>query len=466
MNIREITTQYKSGQLSPVVFIADCFFKIEEAKDKNYFVCLNTPAAMAAAKASEARYKAGKPLSEIDGIPYGLKDLIYTKEMPTTMGSAIYQDWIAGEDATCVKLLDAAGAINMGKLNLQEFAFGAAGDISYGGIAKNPYNDDVVCGGSSSGPAGAVAKKLISFSLSTDTGGSGRIPAALCGVVGIKPTYGRTSIKGIKPVCEELDHLGVMSNSAEDNALVLNILAKYDPEDMFSKNVPALADYAADIDKGLDGIKAGIPYNYFMNCCNSPILDATLFAVDKFEECGGLTKRVNFPANYDDYRPLHQKLLLGNMYKNHLDDIKDHYLEMGKGIYERMQGGDIPAYEYIEAKYKQEEFKRLNREIMKDVDVLIMPTVPATACAPLAETIDVNGIDGPVAPTYTHFTWFSNYTGFPCISIPMGFSNGLPIGLQIIGKEWEEDILYRIAAALEAQLNWEEHEWQRLSTSL
>ena len=459
MTMKELTAKYSSGELSPTEYVRQCIDRIDACEEYRYFVFVNREKAIAAAEESAARYRAGQPLSPLDGVPYGVKDLIDTKDMPTTQGSAIYQGYMASEDAEVIRRLDAAGAIDLGKLNMQEFAFGAAGDRSYGGFARNPYDFERVCGGSSSGPAGAVAKELVQFSLTTDTGGSGRIPASLCGVVGSKFTHGRISIRGVKPVCEELDHVGVMTANVEDNALVLNVLAGYDPDDIFSKDVPAKEDYSALIGGSLKGIRAGIPYNYYRDNCKKGVFDAAESCIGLLRKLGGEAFALDFPEDFDRFRPRHQTLLLANAYRNHLDDVRDHLNEMDPGIIDRLLSGNISAAEYQDALHGQEEFRRYFAALMSGCDCLLMPTTPDTACMPFTSELTINGNVQPTAAVYTHYTWFSNYTGFPCISLPAGFVGGLPAGLQIIGKPWEEDKLCMIAAALENAMDWRKNEW-------
>ena len=449
MTIKELTSAYRSGSFTPSEHIKTLLKKIDETSDYRYFVYVAANEALRSAEEADARYKEGRPLSAVDGIPYGLKDLVFTKDMPTTLGSAAWQGYMAPEDAEIVRILKDAGAVCMGKLNMQERAFGAAGDVSYIGYAKNPYDKSKVCGGSSSGSAGAVALGLLSFSISTDTGGSGRIPASICGVMGMKPTHGRISIRGVYPVCEELDHVGIMSSCAEDNAAVLSVLAGYDPKDPFCRDVPADADYGSKIGEDIRGLKACVPRKYFSGCCQEGVLTLYGECEKRLKSLGLDITDIDLPADFDTYRPLHQALLLGNAYANNEEEIKSHPELIGEGLIGRFLSGDQPVSKYINALHTREKFRNIWRDLMKNFDVMILPALPAVAVEPFAPGVIINGKLESTAPAYTHFLWFSDYSGFPSMSVPMGLSEGLPAGFQIIAKEWGEATVYKVAHVLE-----------------
>jgi aspartyl-tRNA(Asn)/glutamyl-tRNA(Gln) amidotransferase subunit A len=307
LGISDLSGAYRKKQLSPVEVVRALFENIRQKQpDYNLFIRLTEDAAFHATAEAEKRIRRGNPRSLLDGIPFGVKDIIYTKAIPTTMGSQIYKNFLPGYNAGVVERLYDAGAVLMGKLNTQQFALGPTGDRSSAGAARNPHNREKICGGSSSGSAAAVAAGLLPLSIGTDTGGSIRIPAHFCGVIGMKPTFGRVSLHGILPVSEELDHAGPLTRTVRDNAMALNIIAGHDPNDHFSVNIPACADYTRAIGKPVKGAVIGVPFSFFSDCIQPGVLSAVNNAIRVLEKQGAIMKNLgassevsSFARNWD-----------------------------------------------------------------------------------------------------------------------------------------------------------------------
>jgi len=297
-----------------------------------------------------------------------------------------------------------------------------------------------------------VAAEILPMSIGTDTGGSIRIPASCCGVVGMKPTYGRVSIYGIMPVSEELDHPGPFTRNVMDNAAALNILAGYDEADYYSVNTPVCSDYGKRIGESVKGAVIGVPFSLFSDNIQKGVLSAVTGAVRALEKRGAIIKEIEFPGPEEMamYRKAHQTVLLGNAYTVHEKDIAEHPELIAKDVLERLRtGGNIPVADFVRSLHMRPRFKEIFRTLMRNLDIIMMPTVPITATDLDAREMILNGQTTSVYEPGTRFVWISNFTGFPALSMPCGMEDGLPIGVQLIGPEWAEDNIYRFAAELE-----------------
>jgi aspartyl-tRNA(Asn)/glutamyl-tRNA(Gln) amidotransferase subunit A len=420
------------------------------------YITVMGDSAREAAKAAEAAVMAREPLGPLHGVPVGLKDLYCTKGVKTTGGSRILGDWVPAEDATVVTRLTAAGSITLGKLNMHEFAYGPEGLNAHYGTAWNPWDPVThrICGGSSSGSGAAVAAGLCPGALGSDTGGSIRIPSALCGLTGIKPTYGRVSRAGVLPLAWSLDHVGPMCRSAADCALMLGAIAGYDPRDPSTSALP-VPDYAAALTGQVKGLRIGLLRQFFLETAGAPERHAVEAAVETLEGLG---------ASVQDVRLEQMRYAAGvaaavisvESYAYHEAWLKTRGAEYGPDVRERLLvGAFVSGADYL----KGQRVRRLLRDevdqALGGVDVLIAPTVPIAATEVGVREVDVNGRREAVRPSLIRYTRPFNASGHPAASVPCGFTaDGLPIGMQVIGRSFDEATVLRVADAYQRVTDW------------
>jgi len=422
--------------------------------------------ALSQARAADARLRSGgAPL--LCGIPWACKDIIGTKGIPTTAGSRILEGYVPPYSATVVERLDARGAVMVGKTNLDEFAMGSSNENSAFGPVKNPWREDRVPGGSSGGSAVAVAAGEVLFALGTDTGGSIRQPAALCGVVGMKPTYGRVSRWGVVAFASSLDQVGPFANTVEDVAIVCEALFGKDPNDATMVDLPA-DDLRRDLDKGVRGLKLGVPREYFAVAGMEPGVEgAVREALQVLEREGAKLEEVSLSltdhglAVYYIIQPAEASANLarydGVRYGPRVEgrDLVETYRRtrgqgFGPEVKRRMilgtyalSAGYYDAY-YVKAQKVRTLIKLEYDRVFEKVDALVTPTSPTVAFKIGAK------VDDPLAMYLNDvFTLPVNISGLPGISVPCGFSEGLPVGLQVVTNSYQERKLFRVAAAYE-----------------
>jgi aspartyl-tRNA(Asn)/glutamyl-tRNA(Gln) amidotransferase subunit A len=430
-----------------VELVNACFARIDIYNPKlNAFITLAREAAAARAKELEAEQRAGKLRGALHGIPIALKDNIDTAGLRTTAGSAVFDDRVPSEDAEVTRRLEAAGAIVLGKLNLHEFAMGGTSATSYYGPVRNPWALERNPGGSSGGSAAAVSADLCYGALGTDTGGSIRTPASYCSIVGLKPTYGLVSIRGIIPLTYSLDHCGPMTRTVRDAAMMLNVLAGYDRLDIASVE-HAAEDYVAALERPVSGFRLGIPRAPFFDH-----LDADVSRVA--EEAIGVLKRLTAGAK-DVVLPSTREITLGGETNAYHVEL----IERMAGRYmiptrRSLQGGmNARAVDYVRGRWKLDLLRRTIDDSFRDVDVVVLPTrrrTPRTVDA----AIKREETDVPRNPELENTGAFNMY-GIPAISIPCGFtSSGLPVGLMIAGPRFAEGKVLALAHAFERATEW------------
>jgi aspartyl-tRNA(Asn)/glutamyl-tRNA(Gln) amidotransferase subunit A len=383
-------------------------------------------------------------------VPLGLKDLIYTEGVRTTMGSAFFKDYVPDYSATVALNLKEAGAVIVGKTNTHEFAYGPTGDRSYFGPTRNPHDRRRISGGSSGGSAAAVAASLLYASLGSDTAGSIRIPAALCGVVGMKPTFGRVSKHGVFPLSWTLDHVGPLTRTVEDNALVMNVLAGHDPKDPYSANEPA-EDFARDLGRGVGGGVLGIPKDYYFEHVEDEVGDRIGEAIEVFHSLGAEVRQVGIP-NIQQTLKAQRYVLAADAYAIHEERLKSAPEMFDEEVLERLlEGESLKAHRYASAQQRKIHARDEFEEALGEVDVLLAPTVPIAATLIDQREVDIGGHDEPVRSAVTRLTGPANLIGFPSLSVPCGFTaSGLPVGMQLVGRPFDEAALYRFGHAYEA----------------
>lgn len=385
---------------------------------------------------------------ELAGIPIAVKDLFEVEGILTTGGSKIFSDYVPRQDAHVISKLKAAGAAIIGKTNMHEIALGVTGANPHYGACRNPWDVTRITGGSSSGSAAAVAVGMCLGALGTDTGGSIRIPAALCGVVGMKPTYGRVSLRGVIPLSWNLDHAGPMARTVRDVALLLQVIAGYDPLDPVCVNLP-VDNYLETIDQGVQGWRVALADGEYSADSDVEVLAAVEDAAKIFEQSGAVVTKTD--VSFLGEASLANGLMVqADAAAYHRQRLAEHPDWFGEDVRQRLQtGAAYSSTEYALARRTQVEMRRKLEYFFADYDILLTPTTSIPAPP-------VEGTDAvEQARRLTRFTAPFNLTGLPALSLPCGFtSGGLPIGLQIIGRAWGEARVLQAGHSYEQATEW------------
>jgi aspartyl-tRNA(Asn)/glutamyl-tRNA(Gln) amidotransferase subunit A len=448
LTLAGLSREFLARRLSPVEVVNVLLERIE-VDETNSFVTVTAERALERASLSEREILAARYRGPLHGVPVALKDIIYTRGVRTTMGSALYSGHVPDHCATVARKLEEAGSILIGKTNTHEFAYGPTGDRSYFGATKNPHDTRRITGGSSGGSGAAVAANLCYGALGSDTGGSIRIPAALCGIVGMKPTFGRVSKSGVFPLSWTLDHVGPISRTVEDNAMMLNVLAGHDQEDPYSVDLPA-EDFTRDLDTGLRGAGIGIPSSFYFDHVEEEVGARVREAIEVFRSLGAQVREVEIP-NLVDTLHAHRLILGAEAYAVHRERLENEPEMLGEEVSERLMDGErVKAYRYANARRRgvlaAGEFDRA----LQDVDVLLTPTLPIAATEIGQREIGIGDYEESVRSALTRFTGPTDLTGHPSLSIPCGATaSGLPVGFQLIGRPFGEASLYRYGHAHE-----------------
>ncbi|MGH3344576.1 MAG: amidase [Carbonactinosporaceae bacterium] len=445
-----VSRRLRDGALSSEELVKSAMERIEMHNPRlNAVVTALADSALDAARKADQEIRAGRWRGPLHGVPVGLKDIIETRGVRTTMGSELYRDHAPAHDAEVVRRLRRAGAVLIGKLHTHEFAYGPTGDASCFGAVRNPHDPARVAGGSSGGSAVAVATGMCTVALGSDTGGSIRIPAALCGAVGMKPTFGRISRHGVFPLSWTLDHVGPISRTVEDNALLLAVLSGHDRRDPGSAR-RAARDDGRDIRSGVRGLTIGVPDQLYFDHLDAEVAGLVRGALRTWEEMGASVRPVSIPA-LADIREAQRTVLAVEAYSVHRHRLEQHPELFGSAVRQRLQAvRSSPAWVYAEARRMQSAAREGFDAALADVDVLATPTVPLPAPLLGQEDTDITGLHESVRSALTRLTGPTNLTGHPSLSLPCGRSGaGLPIGVQLIGKAWDEATLYRFGHSLE-----------------
>jgi aspartyl-tRNA(Asn)/glutamyl-tRNA(Gln) amidotransferase subunit A len=433
----------RARKVSPVELTKACLARIERLNPVlNAFITVTADTALKQARDAESDIQQGNWRGPLHGMPVALKDIIDAAGVRTTAASALFKDRVAEQDSEVVRRLNAAGAVLLGKLNLHEFAYGGTSITSHFGAVHNPWKTDHIAGGSSGGSGAAVAAGLCFGALGTDTGGSIRLPATHCGIVGLKPTYGRVSTRGVVPLSWSLDHVGPMTRTVADAAAMLQVLAGYDSQEPSSVNRP-VPEYGGALEQKADAFRLGLPREYF-EALHPEVESAVNAALAELRKLTAGIQDVPFPVKSDDRTTIRA----AEAYAYHAAFVAATPALYQPEVLARIRvGADVSARAYIEARRRMEQARRTAHEVFTRVDCLVMPTV-AMPPTTIAETPadDVPRIRN-VAPI--------NFYGYPAISLPCGFTrNGLPIGLQIVAPSWGEQSLLTLAKAYERVTEW------------
>jgi aspartyl-tRNA(Asn)/glutamyl-tRNA(Gln) amidotransferase subunit A len=455
LTIAEAARQMERKELSPVELTQATLQRTTALNPQlNAFITVLEDRAIAAANAAEQEMMAGQRRGPLHGIPIALKDLCATKGVRTTAGSRILQDHVPTDDATVARRLAEAGTILLGKLHMNEFAYGPDGDNAHYGRVRNPWNLECITGGSSSGSGAAVAASLCLGALGTDTGGSIRIPSALCGIAGIKPTYGRVSRYGITPLCSSLDHVGPMAKTVEDVALLLQAMAGYDAKDPGSAQRP-VPDYVAALRGDVRGLRIGIPREYFFEMLDPEVERAVRRAIEVLRELGASIHEVSWPSlRYATLAAL--IIVLAEASAFHEAWIRTRSQDYHPDIALRLKWGLLlPASAYLKAQRLRALMCRDVAQLWRQVHVLVTPATMMAAPRPGETQIRIGNRQMSTREAILRLMRPFNLTGLPAMSVPCGFtSSGLPIGLQIAGQPFDEATVLRVAHAYEQQTAW------------
>ena len=451
-SIKQLSNHLRSKKLSPVEIVTALLERIEDVDPIiNSYITVRSDEVLQAARKAERQIAKGKYKGTMHGIPVGLKDLIYTKGVRTTMGCEIFKDFIPDYDATVVKKLKAAGAIIIGKLNTHQFAFGPTGDRSYSGPVRNPHNIRKITGGSSSGSGAAVAAGLCYGALGTDTGGSSRIPAACCGVIGMKANFGRVSKYGIFPLSWTLDHVGIITRTVEDNIIMLQSIAGYDSKDAYSLNKRFDIDVST-VKSHIRGRTIGVPTSFYFSGISDEIRKGIEGALRSFEKMGAKIEPVTIP-HIEEVTTAHFITIASEAYAVHEERLSSQPEMIDEEVRNRILLGILPAAsEYIQAQQLRHLAIREFNQLFERIDVLVTPTTSTVATDIDQREIVIEGKAQPVRFALNRLTAPTAFLGVPSISVPCGFSkDGLPIGIQLISKAFDETTAYRFAYAFAKQ---------------
>ncbi len=444
MTIQQAAARLRSREVSSVELTREALRTIEDQQPKfNAFMTVTGDLALEQAAKADAELAAGIDRGPLHGIPYALKDVFLTKGIRTTCGSKIFSDYIPESDSAVYELLRSAGAVLTGKTGMQEFAYGVTCDNPHFGPIRNPNDPSRIPGGSSGGSGVTVAAGGVFFAMGSDTGGSIRIPAAYCGCVGLKPTSGRVSRRGVLPLDFSLDHMGPLTRSAEDAGLVLNALAGRDPLDDTSSGQP-VDDYAtapADV----PGLRIGVPSNFYSDRLVPEVAAAYQAALAQADAAGARLVPITVPDPVE-INTISRVILLAEAsaalgpYLHRRDDFGSDVIALLD------QGRFIAATDYINAQRLRRVYQREWAKVWANVDYLVTPTAPILPPRIGELQVEVGGALEDVRLSSTRFVRAINVLGLPAVSVPLP-TNGLPMGLQIIGKPFDERGVLAVAAA-------------------
>jgi aspartyl-tRNA(Asn)/glutamyl-tRNA(Gln) amidotransferase subunit A len=453
--VAELADRLRTKDISPVE-VATAFIERADALEPKIgaFITRTANDALAAARVAEAEIVAGSYRGPLHGIPVGIKDIYWTEGVRTTSGSAVYADFVPDRDSTAVSLLRKAGASVIGKTGTCEFAFDPTGRNPHYGMPNNPWGLDRMPGGSSAGSGAAVAAGFAPIALGTDTGGSIRIPSALCGLTGIKPTYGLTSRYGVTPLSWTLDTVGPLARSALDAAIALNALVGYDPADPASVNMPQV-DFTQGLDRGLTGVRIGVPKEYVWDVMDPEVEAVFRKAMTDLEELGAIVHEISIPEL--EWVPpiaaavtsVEAAALYGSIAREQGD-------KLDQATRRRIESGMFVSGEtYMQAMRARKLFERRMAAAFESVDLIATPTVPMPAPQQGQDVMTIGGSEAPVRESLLRDTRIFNVCRFPAVAMPNGFStDGLPLSLQLAAPAFKDASALQAAYAYQSATDW------------
>ncbi len=455
LTLADLAERLSSGELSPVEVTRASLERIDALNPLlNAFISVQAEAALAAAHQAEEEIGAGGYRGPLHGVPLALKDLYHTAGVATTAGSAAFADFTPDHDAAVATRLRTAGAILIGKLNLNEIALGTTGLNNHFGPARNPWNPQHMPGGSSSGPGVAVAAGMVYGAVGSDTGGSIRIPAALCGITGLKPTFGLVSLYGAMPLSWSLDHGGPTAHTAEDCALLLQAMAGYDPR--YDASIPGPAvDYRQSLRTDLKGVRLGIVDDPLFQQADPEVLAAFREALRVMEELGATVQEVSIP--YLRHAPdIGPTILMAEATAYHAPFLKERAAAYDPEVRIRLESGfAIPATAYVHAQRVRRVLEQQMEETLRTVDAIVAPTAQVPAPPLAGRLVTIGGKEQDARRFLSNLMRAFNLTGQPTLAVPSGFSSdGLPLSVQIAGRHLEDAAVLAIGHAYQSATDW------------
>ena len=454
--IASLAAAIRGRRISSVEAVQECLARVARLDGRlRAFITVDADGALARARALEVEAAAGRWRGPLHGVPLAHKDLFHIGGLPTSCGTKTAESFFAERDATAVARLIEAGANTLGKLNMAELALGPFGDNAHHGDAQNPWRAGHVSGGSSSGSGVAVAAGLALGALGTDTGGSIRLPAACCGIVGLKPTYGRVSRAGAMPLSWAMDHIGPMARTVADVALMLEVIAGPDPADTTSsaREVPG---YLAELERPPAGLRVALPENYYLDGVSAEVAAATRDALAAFERLGARVASIRLP----DPQVIHDVssiIARAESSAVHSRVLRERPHELQPAVRARLAVGTrISAHDYLQALRLRARLARdFNEEVFAEADLLILPAIPEPAPALADATAGEGETIAARMGRFSRLTRPWNGLGLPALALPCGFAaSGLPLGLQIVGRPFDEATVLRAGHAYEGATEW------------
>jgi len=455
LTITDLAPRIESGELSPVELTQHVLDLTEKRQPRlNAFITVTAEHALVQARQAEQEIRDGDYRGKLHGIPYAAKDLFYTKGIKTTVGSRILDDFVPDFDCAIVEKLTAAGAVMIGKAGLHEWAYGITSNNPHYGSIRNPWDLERIPGGSSGGSTSALGGGLCSFSLGSDTGGSIRIPASFCGLVGLKPTFGRVSRYGVFPLGHTLDHAGPFGFTVRDTAQVYSAMAGYDPRDGSSADQPlGVPTLAAE--PSLAGRKLGVPENFYFDDLDPEVEAAVRKAISVLDGLGAELVPIKAP-DIAEFNEVARLILLAEASSVHEKRLTERRADFGDDVRALFdQGRFVRATDYLNAQRRRRDLIDAFNDLLSQVDAIVTPTIPVPPAKIGQNTLTIRGVEHNVRLATTRIVRALNLTGLPLLSIPCGFTQeNLPIGLQIIGRLWDEAGILEIGHAYEQATDW------------
>ena len=451
LSLADAASKVRTREVSPVDLVQAALARIRATDDiLRSYITVFEEQALQVAKAAEIMAAAGHNLGPLHGIPIALKDNIALRGTRTTAGSKVLGDWVPDADATIVTRLRRAGAIFIGKTNMHEFAWGGTSANPHYGAVRNPWNTERFPAGSSGGSGVAVAARSCFGAVGTDTGGSIRLPSAINGVAGIRPTYGRVSNHGIIPLAWSMDTAGPMTRTVEDCALMFGAMAGYDPEDPTTADRPC-ADYSAGLRDGVRGLHIGVVPGYFFHHLQPPVHDAVQAALAAFEKLGAQIVEVEIDNIHGN---ISAQLTIESAEPStyHQRWLRERPQDYGDDVRALLEVGELLlATHYLQAQRYRTLLRNEFINAFRKVDVFVCPTLPFTATKLGATTVVIeNGVEEDMLSAIMQFTGVASLTGLPALNVPCGFdAHGMPIGMQLIGRPFDEATLFRMGHAFQ-----------------
>ena len=450
LSVHELSPKLRSGEVSPVEVTRAVLDNVSRYNDiLNAYIDVYEDEALARARQAESEISRGEHRGPLHGVPIGIKDNIYFADRVTTMGSKIHSEFVSPSNATVVDRLAGAGAVFVGKLNMHEYALGATTDNPYYGTCRNPWDLTRSPGGSSGGSGAAVAAGLAIAALGSDTSGSIRIPSAFCGVVGLKPTYGRVSRFGVFPEAWTLDHVGPMTRSVEDAAILLDAMSGYDPRDPGSLNRPPTT-LAASLEAACRGTRIGIVEDFYFSEVDDDVAGSVRTGLEMLRRLGAEVSPVSLPG----LRHAEYALTIIDTCETstvHRANLRDRPEDYGDEVRMLLECGELPsAVEYLEAQQIRRHLRAEVRAAFDTVDVIVGPTLPIRTPTIGEATAKLNGRDVDALENLIRLVGPASLLGLPTVTLPCGLVDDLPVSMQIVGPSGGEQKVLNLARAFES----------------